>query len=43
MQGKVFSLSYPAIKFIHFQLAELSDSRVSLVPVVYVSTSTMFF
>ena len=23
MQGKVLSLSYPAIKFIHFELAEL--------------------
>ena len=42
MQGKVLSLSYPAIMFIHFELAELSDSWVSLVPVVSVSTSTMF-
>ena len=43
MQGKLLSLSYPAIKFIHFQLVELSDSGVSLAPVVSVSTSTMSF
>ena len=45
MQGNVYvlSLSYPGIKFIHFELAVLSDSWISLVPVVSVSTSTMFF
>ena len=26
LQGRVLSLSYPAIKFIHFDLAELCDS-----------------